>query len=61
MENIQSNNQDEFKATITLYAQIIYELMQQQPSFYDSMMPKTTFKLIDVKEVKQKQPTKFAA
>jgi hypothetical protein len=61
MENIQNNNDDNFKATIALYAQIIYELMQQQQSFYDSMMPKTTFKLIEVKEEKQKQLAKIAA
>jgi hypothetical protein len=61
MENIQSNSDDNFKATIALYAQIIYELMQQQQSFYDQIMPKSTFKLIEFTKENTKKSNKIAA
>jgi hypothetical protein len=61
MENIQSNSDDNFKATIALYAQIIYELMQQQPSLYDQIMPKSTFKLIEFTKENTKKSSKIAA
>jgi hypothetical protein len=61
MKNTSISNEDEFKIAIALYAEIIYALMQQQPSLYDSIMPKTTFKLIEAKEPKKNQSTKIAA
>ncbi len=57
---IESKEMD-YQLTIQLYAEIIYNALQANPNLYNELIPKSSFKLIEVKEIEQYQEIKIAA
>ncbi len=51
----------DYQLAIQLYAEIIYSALQANPNLYNELMPKSSFKLIEVKEIEQYQEIKIAA
>ena len=61
MEINITNTQEQFELAIQLYAEIIYHTMQSNPQLYDELIPKSSFKLKELKEEEQYQTLKIAA
>jgi hypothetical protein len=51
----------DYQLAIQLYAEIIFNAIRANPNLYNELMPKSSFKLIEVKEIEQYQEIKIAA
>ncbi|MBL7772239.1 MAG: hypothetical protein JNM95_05245 [Chitinophagaceae bacterium] len=59
----EMKNQEQYETEIYRYCEIVYHLLQANPELYDTLLPKSTFKLlkVHVKEISDEQTLKIAA